>query len=79
MKTEVSKVPLDFNLYEKFEIPQEYAAYKLEFSNVTEQECEDLEFDYSSKGYRVFFSEVNRAKEGLFNMILIVAKSEFTF
>jgi len=79
MKKQISKIPLDFSLYEEYEISQEYVAYTIEFLSINDKECEDLEYEYTSTGYKIFFSEIIRAPLGRFNLRMIIAKCEVIF
>ena len=75
----VSRLPLDLDQYQKYDIPQDYSAYVITFENITAQECDDFENEYTLKGYKIFHSSIDRSIADLFNMQLIVAKSEFIF
>lgn len=79
MTKKVNKVPLDFSQYEKYEIPQEYLTYKLSFYDIDESQCEDLEFEYTSQGYKLFHSELERSNMGMFNLTLIIGKCNIVF
>ena len=73
--TKTDKKPLNFNEYEKYEIPQEYMAFEVNFLGINPEQCEDLEYEYLSTGYKLFNSDLTHANEGKFNLKLIIAKS----
>lgn len=71
----VNKTALDFSDYEKYSINQYYSAYKIDFEQILEQQCEDLELEYQQQGYKIFHSDLKRSSGEFFNLTLIVAKS----
>ena len=73
------KAPLNFEDYEKYSIDQRYSAYIVQFNDISDQECDNLEYENVSKGYKVFHSEVSRGNQGFLNMTLIIAKLEAVF
>lgn len=75
----VNKNPLSLELYAEFEIPQEYMAFKVIFENIDQEESDNLEADYMGQGYKIFNSNLERSKAGLFNFTIIVAKAGYTF
>lgn len=79
MNKNVNKNALNFDQYSKYQIPQEYTAYVLEFQNLNDSECENMEYDYTVQGYKIFHSEMERNNIGLFSLKLIVAKSDIVF
>lgn len=74
-----TKKPLDFNHYEKYEIPQEYKAYIYEYLNIHADEIDDIEADLISQGHKVFHSNMTRVNANLFNVEIITASLSFTF
>lgn len=79
MKKNVNKTPLDLTLYSGFQIPQEYMAYKVQFENLDDSECENIEYEYIIQGYKIFHSEMQHGNAGKFSLKLIIAKNELTF
>ena len=80
MTTEkANKIPLDLSRYEEFGINQGYMAFIVNFENVDEDQCDNIEADYLSKGYKVFHTEMARSKDNLFKYTVIIAKMGFTF
>lgn len=79
MMKKSDKRPLDLNLYEKYNIDQQYNAYVLTVKDINDQEAEDIEYQYVTQGYKIFYSELKRSHEDLFILTLIVAKILFTF
>lgn len=77
--TEPLKVPLDLCDYKKYEIPQEYMAFIISFKNIDPDQCEDLEYDYLSTGYKLFNSNLEYGNEGKYNFTIIIAKSSMIF
>ncbi len=73
------KTPLNLDEYETYSIDHKYSAYIVSFTNLTDQDCDNLEYEYVSKGFKVFHSEVSRGNQGLLNMTLIIAKLEVVF
>lgn len=73
------KVPLDFELYATYEIPQDYLAWAIEFKLVDQNRIDDIEFDLQISGHKIFHTEATRAKGDLFDLKIIVAKSQLTF
>jgi hypothetical protein len=74
-----NKVPLNLELYGNYQIPQTYMAFTVQFKNLNDSECENIEYEYTVSGYKIFHSEMERGNIGKFNLKLIVAKSEITF
>lgn len=74
MMIRTHKLPLDLDLYETYKIPQEYSAFKIVFENIDAEKAEDLEYEYLSQGHSLFHSELERSKQDLFKLTLIVAK-----
>ena len=79
MMMKVNKKPLDLKLYSKYEIDQRYSAFVIELNDLNEKEVEDIEYEYQRRGYQIFSSELNRKKNGLLSMTLILAKLNFVF
>ncbi|MBD64713.1 MAG: hypothetical protein CME62_05875 [Halobacteriovoraceae bacterium] len=79
MTKKVDKSPLDFESYAKYEIPHEYMAFTIQFFDVSQMECDDLEYDYYRQGFKIFHTEIERSSGGLFNYKMIIAKSAMTF
>lgn len=77
--SQVHKKPLNLDQYQKYEIPQEYMAFEIEFIDVTQMQCDDLEHDYHIKGYKIFHSDIQRSTGDKFIYKIIVAKSPMTF
>lgn len=77
--SQVSKKPLDLNLYQKYDIPQDYMAFEITFSDVTQMQCDDFEHEYYVKGYKIFHTSIERSTGDLFIYKLVVAKSTLTF
>jgi hypothetical protein len=75
----VDKVPLDLNEYATYNIPQSYMAYEIKFQNITQDKCDDLESEYSVKGYKIFHADLQRSVSNLFDYTLIIAKCEMIF
>ena len=75
---EVDRRPLALNLYEKFNIPQEYPAYIITISPIDLEAVDNIEFDYLSQGHKIFHSELERTKEGKFTLSLIIGKLAIT-
>ncbi len=75
----VTKKPLNLNLYSKYNIDHRYSAYEIFFDGVNENEIDDLEHEYLTKGYKLFSSELSRSSYGKFQLRLIVAKLEMIF
>ena len=74
-----NKIPLDLSKYIDFGIDQAYMAFVVSFKDIGANECDDIEADYLSKGYKVFHSEMTRSQGNFFNYAIIVAKAGFTF
>jgi hypothetical protein len=79
MTKTVNKIPLNLELYEDYQIPQTYMAYTVQFNHLDDSECENVEYEYTITGYKIFHSEMERGNSGKFNLKLIIAKSELTF
>ena len=79
MTMNINKIPLDLNFYAEYGIDQQYSAYIITIDSLGENESENLEWEYTSKGYKVFHSELKRVKDGKFQMKLIIAKLEYSF
>jgi len=78
-ESQVNKMPLDLNLYEQFEIPHDYMAFEITFTDVSQMQCDDLEHDYYTKGYKIFHTELQRSSADLFIYKLIVGKAPILF
>lgn len=76
---EVERTPLPLDKYEQYEIPQEYMAYIVCFKNITQLECDDIEYKYHTTGYKIFHTELQRATGDQFDYKLIIAKSGMIF
>jgi hypothetical protein len=76
---QVIKVPLDLNEYSHYDIPQSYMAFEVKFQNITQEKCDDLESEYSIKGYKIFHADLQRSVSNLFDYTLIIAKCEMIF
>lgn len=76
--TSISKIPLEFNLYEKYEIPQDYPVFIVEANNIELEAVDDLEYEYLSQGNKIFHSEISRTNEGKYNLKLVIGKLSFT-
>ena len=74
-----SKRALDFDLYEKYSISQQYSAFILEYLNICQITADNAESDLAAQGYKIFHSNLYRAQDGLFNLEVIVAKMSFVF
>lgn len=75
----VDKKPLDLDLYEKYEIPQDYMAYVITFTDIDQMQCDELEHEYYTKGYKIFHTDIQRSTGALFIYKLIVGKASFVF
>jgi hypothetical protein len=73
------KTPLNFDLYAKYEIPQEYQAYIVILNDVEQQRLDDIELELQQSGHKIFHTEVNRSEKNLFDITLIVAQMSMTF
>jgi hypothetical protein len=76
---ETSKKPLDLNLYEQYSIDQTYSAFILNFSNINQEEADNLEHEYTIQGYKIFHTEMSQLSNGSFELTMIVAKLNYTF
>lgn len=76
---QVDKRPLDFSRYEIYGIDQRYKAYECVFENVSQNQSDDLEYEYYQKGYKIFHADLQRTHSGLYRLVLIIAKMEMTF
>lgn len=74
-----SRKPLDFNLYEQYEISQSYKAYIVEYLNIDENEVEKVEYDLIQEGNKIFHSNLTRVQGNLFNLEVIIGSVSFTF
>lgn len=74
----VERVPLDFNSYEKYQIDQRYSAFKITVAGLTQEECDDFEYNYLQQGYKLFHSEIHREQAGALRLVMILAKLEST-
>jgi hypothetical protein len=75
----MNKSPLDLNLYERFNIDQNYSAFKITFDDLDQDEVDNIEAEYVQKGYKIFHTEMESNGNGTFKYSLIIAKLEFTF
>lgn len=73
----VHKTPLNLNDYSRYEIDQEYTAYIIKFSGISEKEAEDYEYEYVLQGYKIFSSQLERSKGDQFELTLILARLIF--
>lgn len=78
-ETQVDKKPLDLNLYDHFEIPQDYMAFEIIFTDIDQMQCDELEHDYFTKGYKIFHTELQRSSGALFSYKLIIGKAPLIF
>ena len=75
-----NKVPLSFDSYAIYEIPQDYLAWVVEVSDVDQNRIDDIEYELQTTGHKIFHTEATRSQAGnLFNVKIIIAKSEMTF
>lgn len=77
--TKIIKVPLSLDRYSEFSIDQKYSAFSIDFLDITNDDCDNYEYEYLSKGYKIFSSEVSRSNLGNLKLTLIIAKIEMTF
>ncbi len=75
---EVERKPLPLDLYEKYNIPQEYPAFVITISPIELELVDNIEYDYLAQGHKIFNSELERTKEGKFTLSLIIGKLAFT-
>lgn len=73
------KMPLNFDLYDKYEIPQEYQAWIVFVKEVEQNRMDDIEYDLQTSGHKIFHTEVERSQGNLFDITLIVAQAPMTF
>ena len=78
-ETLVNKQPLDLTLYDHFEIPQDYMAFEIVFTDISQMQCDELEHDYFTKGYKIFHTELQRSRGDLFTYKLIIGKAPILF
>jgi len=78
-ESQVNKIPLDLTLYDHYEIPQDFMAFEIHFSDVSQMQCDELEHDYYINGYKIFHTELQRSSGDLFHYKLIVAKAPLLF
>lgn len=79
MTNSALKSPLDFDQYSLYEIPQDYLAYKIVFTDIEQEESDELELQYTLQGYKLFHSQMQRSQNGNFELLLIVAKCNLIF
>lgn len=74
-----SKKPLNLELYQDYNIDQNYSAYEISFENLDQEEVDNIENEYVTKGYKIFHTEMASNSDGSFNYKIVLAKLEFTF
>lgn len=76
----IHKYPLDLDLYSKYSIDQSYSAFKIIIEKIEASQADDLEYEYATKGYKIFHSEMERIpKSNKFTLTLITAYITYTF
>lgn len=75
----LKKIPLDFELYQKYEVDQQYQAWVFEYVNVSQDRLDEIEFELQQQGNKIFHIETYRANNGLYNVKIITAKMPYTF
>ena len=81
MKTNprIEKKPLDFSKYEAHGISQDYMAFEINVSNITQEQWDNLESDYQAQGYKIFSSQMEREDIATYKCKIVVAKMGFVF
>ena len=76
----VQKIPLNLDLYDKYGIDQQYSAFKVIITDISMEQVDQLEYDYIAQGYKLFNSELERyPNKNSFILTLIIAKLSYTF
>ena len=79
MNPRINKKPLNFERYDSYGISQDYMAYEIIVSDISEAEWDNLEADYQAQGYKIFNSLMEREHAGSFKCSMIIAKMGFVF
>jgi len=74
-----SKDNLDLSEYDKYEISQQYTAYKYTYDFITQERADEIETELYTSGEKIFHVELVRQPKNLFQLIIIVGKLPFTF
>lgn len=76
----MTKEPLDFNLYDQYEINPHNVAYKFTYTDITMTRAGELEDELSDKKFQIVHSEIKSSTEGKFNLYIIAIEPKpFTF
>ena len=75
----IDKRPLDLNHYDELSINQHYSAYELNIDDISIEDSEKIEWDYTSSGHKIFKSELTSKSNGNYKFCLIIAKSEIIY
>ena len=79
MLMKFQKEPLNFDLYDKYQIPQQYQAFVITVNDIEQDRLDDIEYDIQKQGHKIFHTEVQRSNNNLFDLTLIVAQLTMTF
>jgi hypothetical protein len=68
----LEKLPLSFDLYEKYQVSLGYEAFLISILNATFEEMDQYEQDLMLRNEKVFYSEMTAANNGKYNGIIVV-------